>query len=35
VSRIAVLGYHKIGTRPDGRDSWFYIPHGALNGICE
>jgi peptidoglycan/xylan/chitin deacetylase (PgdA/CDA1 family) len=26
MSRIAVLGYHKIGTRSDGRDSWFYIP---------
>jgi len=24
--RIAVLGYHKIGVRPDGRTSWFYIP---------
>jgi peptidoglycan/xylan/chitin deacetylase (PgdA/CDA1 family) len=24
-SRIAVLGYHKIGVRADGRDSWFYV----------
>jgi peptidoglycan/xylan/chitin deacetylase (PgdA/CDA1 family) len=23
--KVAVLGYHKIGECPDGRDSWFYV----------
>src|ERR671934_162260 len=23
--RLVVLGFHKIGSRPDGRDTWFYI----------
>src|SRR5512138_2463305 len=28
--KVAVLGYHKIGAREDGRTSWFYIPEDVF-----
>jgi len=29
---LAVLGFHKIGSRKDGRDTWFYISEAAFCG---
>lgn len=31
MSRIAILGYHKVGPpAPDGWDTWFYVPEQAF-----